>query len=165
MLLKESTLGFDTESRPSFKKGESYLPSLVQFATDSAVYLFQINRLNGIEGIKPVLESTEIKKVGVAIHDDIRKLNEISPYEAGGFFDISTCTKRLNIANTGLRSLAALFLKIRISKGAQVSNWAKKNLNNNQIVYAATDAWVSRELYLRASKCELEKQSQQENAE
>lgn len=147
-LKKETVLGFDTESRPSFKKGESYLPSLVQLASSQAVYLFQLNQLDGIKHLKQIFCDSTIHKVGIALHDDIKKLNEMSPFEARSFSDISDTTKKWGITNTGLRSLSAMFLNVRISKGAQVSNWAKKTLNHNQLIYAATDAWISRKLYL-----------------
>lgn len=153
-LSKETVLGFDTESRPSFKKGESYPPSLVQLAGSDAVYLFQINRTKSIERLIPLFVNPAIHKVGIALHDDIKKLQEITPFEASSFNDVSEITKRLGITNTGLRSLVAIFLKTRISKGAQVSNWARKNLNQNQLIYAATDAWMSRALYIHLTELE-----------
>lgn len=157
-LSRESVLGFDTESRPSFKKGESYPPSLVQLASSDAVYLFQLNRTQSIEKLIPIFSNPAIRKVGVALHDDIKKLDEFSHFEPAGFEDVSDVTKRLGITNTGLRSLVGMFLKQRISKGAQVSNWARKALNQNQLIYAATDAWMSRALYLHLEQ--LEKQLQ-----
>jgi len=147
-LKQESVLGFDTESRPAFKKGDNFLPSLVQFATASEAYLFQIGQFEeGIECLKPLLEDPDIAKVGVALHDDIRRLKEIAPYEDRGFVEISDMTKQLDITNTGLRSLSGILLGCRISKSSQVSNWARAQLTKNQLIYAATDAWVSRLLY------------------
>ncbi len=147
-LRQESVLGFDTESRPAFKKGDNFLPSLVQFANADEAFLFQIGQFEeGMDCLKPLLEDPSIAKVGVALHDDIRRLKEISPYEDRGFVEISDLTKQLEITNTGLRSLAGIFLGHRISKSSQVSNWARAELTKNQLVYAATDAWVSRLLY------------------
>lgn len=147
-LLQEKVLGFDTESRPSFRKGESYLPSLVQLSTETSTYLFQINRLGGIEQLKPLFTIPDLLKVGVALHDDIKKLKEISDFDDAGFLEVSQITKELGVRNTGLRSLAGIFLKVRVSKSAQVSNWARRNLNWSQITYAATDSWISLKLYL-----------------
>ncbi len=148
-LKDESLLGFDTESRPSFRKGENHPVSLVQLAGETKVYLFQIRRVEQSERLREVLADDRIVKAGVAIRDDIRKLQEIFQFEEAGFIEIAELTRPLSISNTGLRSLAAIFLGFRISKNAQVSNWARKDLTRNQQVYAATDAWVSRQLYLR----------------
>lgn len=149
-LKKEKVLGFDTESRPAFKKGDRFLPSLVQFATREEAYLFQISKFEGIDGLAALFEKKKPLKVGVALHDDIRRLKEIAPFEDKGFFEIAELTRQLDITNTGLRSLAGILLGHRISKSAQVSNWAKSKLTASQLVYAATDAWVSLLLYERA---------------
>jgi len=151
-------LGFDTESRPAFKKGESYSPSVVQLATAHEAYLFQVKRIGGLTPLKPVLESECCKKVGVALRDDIKRLQAIERYEPAGFVEISDISRRLGIEKTGLRSLIGMFLGLRISKSAQVSNWARRNLSQKQIIYAATDAWMSRRLYQLVLKAEQEHQ-------
>ncbi|MCC5834548.1 MAG: 3'-5' exonuclease domain-containing protein 2 [Opitutales bacterium] len=146
-LRKEAILGFDTESRPAFKKGENYGVSLLQLAGTRAVYLFQLSRYQDLVPLFQLLEDPAIVKAGVAIHDDIRKLNELHPFTAAGFIEIADITQKSGIVNTGLRSLTAFFLGFRISKRAQVSNWARQKLTPAQIQYAATDAWTSRRLY------------------
>ena len=153
-LTSETLLGFDTETRPAFRKGESYPPSLLQLAGSDTVYLFQIKQLGNFRRIlREVLANRSITKVGVAIRDDIKKLREISNFKPAGFIELSACTLNRGIVNTGLRSLAALYLHGRISKSAQVTNWSRSRLTSAQIRYAATDAWMSRQLYLRF--CEL----------
>jgi ribonuclease D len=147
-LKKESILGFDTESRPSFKKGQSFPASLIQLGGEKDVWLFQLHNLKQRHELWKILASPRIIKAGVAIQDDIKKLQEIMDFKPAGFIEIATLTQRAGILNTGLRNLAGLLLGFRISKRAQVSNWAKANLTEAQIQYAATDAWVSRELYL-----------------
>lgn len=146
-LSRERILGFDTESRPAFKKGENYGVSLLQLAGANAVYLFQLTRYEDLAPLFRLLEDPGIVKAGVAINDDIRKLNELRPFKAGGFIEIADITQKSGIVNTGLRSLTAFFLGFRISKRAQVSNWARQKLTSAQIQYAATDAWTSRRLY------------------
>lgn len=146
-LTEESLLGFDTESRPSFRKGQNFPVSLVQLAGARGVYLFQLERIGQLGALVPLLENPRIVKAGVALHDDVRRLREVLPFEGGGFAEVSDLSRDLGVENTGLRALAALFLGHRISKGAQLSNWAKPRLSRKQIIYAATDAWVSRELY------------------
>lgn len=146
-LRTEGVLGFDTESRPSFKKGESYLPAVVQFSTRTDAYIIQLDHVGGLSGIIPLLEDPELLKVGVALRDDVKRLQAITDFSPAGFSDISEMTQALGIENTGLRSLAALLLNVRISKSAQVTNWARNSLTIKQVYYAATDAWISHQLY------------------
>ncbi|WP_309383811.1 3'-5' exonuclease [Cerasicoccus frondis] len=157
-LLKVEVLGFDTESRPAFRKGENYDPSIVQFATNYEAYLFQVKRIGGLKPLFPLLENPDVHKVGVALRDDIKRLQAIDKYKPAGFVEISEISRRLGIEKTGLRSLIGMFLGLRISKSAQVSNWARRTLNHKQIVYAATDAWMSRRLYMLVRKAEQEQE-------
>ena len=154
-LLNETHLGFDTETRPTFKKGDYYPPALIQLASETCVYLFRICKINTISPLLPILESPKILKTGVAINDDVKNLLTIEEFSPRGFLDIAEITVPLGYENRGLRALAGLLLGGRISKTAQVSNWARDNLDRRQIQYAATDAWVSREIYRRAliEKC------------
>ena len=148
-LRKETVLGFDTETRPTFRAGVNHPVALLQLAGSKSVYLFQLLQLKDVSPVFGLLASPRIEKVGVAIRDDIRKLQDTLPFEPNGFMEISDLSTRAGILNTGLRALCAHYMGIRISKGAQVSNWALKTLSDAQIRYAATDAWVSRELYLK----------------
>ena len=148
-LERESILGFDTETRPSFKKGQSYPTALIQFAGTKAAYLFQLRNLKNLDGLVALCSNPRIIKVGVALQDDIRKLRDSIAFEPAGFTELSTLTKQMGIVNTGLRSLAAIILGLRISKAQQTSNWSRRRLTSTQLVYAATDAWVSREIYRR----------------
>ena len=143
----ETHLGFDTETRPSFKKGEYHPPALIQLGTEDCVYLFRIAKTKTLEPLLPLLESSEILKTGVAIADDVKELCAMEDFVPQGFVEITELTQKLGYSNKGLRALAALLLGGRISKAAQVSNWARQELDEKQIRYAATDAWISRELY------------------
>lgn len=149
VLEKESILGFDTESRPAFKRGERYLPSLLQLASQKAVYLFPIQNKGFLSKLRPILENPSILKVGVAIKDDLKHLKELDPFDPKGFLDLSLLSRHTHTTYTGLRNLAGIFLGLRISKSAQTSNWAQTVLSVPQMIYAATDAWVSRELYFK----------------
>lgn len=150
--LKDSShLGFDTETRPTFKKGQYYPPALIQLASQDCVYLFRISKTATLDPVLPILESEEILKTGVAIKDDVKELRAMQEFTPGGFVEIADMTVKLGYENRGLRALAGLLLGGRISKAAQVSNWARDELDEKQIRYAATDAWISREIYLRAS--------------
>jgi len=148
-LKKEKILGFDTETRPSFRPGKSYPPALLQLGGAEKVYLFQLQKLEDLSPVLEVLSDPDIIKVGVAIRDDVRKLRELRDFFPAGFVELAEITHKADIVNTGLRSLAGIFLGVRISKGAQVSNWSRDNLTDAQTVYAATDAWISREIFMR----------------
>ncbi|MEX0326730.1 MAG: 3'-5' exonuclease [Puniceicoccaceae bacterium] len=151
-LRKEKVLGFDTESRPSFKKGQNFPASLIQLGGNKQVWLFQIQKFENMESLWKILANRAIIKAGVAIADDIKKLQELIDFKPAGFVEIADLTQKAGILNTGLRSLAGLLLNFRISKRAQVSNWARSQLTEAQVQYAATDAWVSRELYCHMQK-------------
>ena len=148
-LRREKVLGFDTETRPSFHKGQSYLPSLVQLCGAERVYIFQLVCLPSKRRLFNLLGDARIRKVGVAMDYDIRQLCEIHPFKPAGFVNLESLTDEFGIRNNGLRGLAAVVLGFRISKGEQRSNWSRTDLTKRQITYAATDAWASREIYLR----------------
>jgi thymidylate synthase (FAD) len=147
-LHQERVLGFDTESRPAFQRGQSFPVSLIQFATVDTVYLVQIQQLQNPERIWTVFGAADVIKTGVAIQHDLRKLGEMAEITPAGFVDLATIATRMGFKKTGLRGLAAAILGIRVSKGAQRSNWAREALTEAQVRYAATDAWVAREIYL-----------------
>jgi ribonuclease D len=152
---QEQVLGLDTETRPAFSKGESYLPSLVQVATAGAVYLFQLKRVDCAAEVAEFLASPDIIKAGVALAHDLRQLRQLYPIEPASVFDMGLIARRHGIPQTGLRNLAGIFMGFRIAKGTRTSNWAAATLSPAQISYAATDAWASRELYLEFQKIGL----------
>lgn len=147
-LLNETLLGFDTETRPAFRKGESYDPSLLQLATETEVYLFQIQQCGLTPNLLKVLSSPDIVKAGVALERDVSELQALAEFQPDGFVELATVAKEANIKNLGLRGLTAILFGFRISKKEQVSNWARKELTESQRIYAATDAWLGRKIYL-----------------
>ena len=151
-LNRESVLGFDTETKPSFKKGVSYPPSLLQLAGSEEVFIFQLKTLGLPDELRDILARKGVLKSGVAVQDDIKELKQLAPFEEAGFVDLGDRARDLGLKTHGLRNLAANLLGYRISKQARVSNWASDNLTEKQIRYAATDAWVSREIYLAMEK-------------
>ncbi|RUM39579.1 MAG: 3'-5' exonuclease domain-containing protein 2 [Desulfobulbus sp.] len=148
-LRQESVYGFDTETRPAFKKGQKYLPSLLQLATEECVYLFQLKSLGLPEELAGLLADPARTKAGVSLAYDLKELQRLSDFIPAGFVGLGRLSRKKGIKNNGLRGLAAVALGIRISKSAQTSNWAKERLTQAQIRYAATDAWIGRELYLK----------------
>ena len=148
-ILRESVVGLDTETRPSFAKGESHLPCLVQAATERAAYLFPLRVTQCHALLIDLLESADIVKAGVALAYDLRSLAQVFPFTQTNILDLGTVARRGGYEQTGLRNLAGIFLDFRIPKGTRTSNWAARQLTQQQIAYAATDAWACRELYLR----------------
>ncbi len=146
---EEDVLGVDTETRPAFRKGESYLPSLAQVATARAVYLFPLQRLDCSGLLAELLAAPGIVKTGVGLADDLRQLKLLFPFAEASVLDLGHVARRRGLRQTGLRNLAGIFLGSRTPKGAKTTNWAARHLSQQQITYAATDAWACRELYLR----------------
>jgi ribonuclease D len=148
-LARETVIGFDTETRPSFSKGESYLPCLVQVATAQAVYLFRFRDVDVVPLLKELLERPDLVKSGVSVGDDLRALKQVFPFEPRNVVDLGNVARACGYGQTGVRNLAGIFMGVRIPKGAKTSNWAASRLTPAQVTYAATDAWICRELYLR----------------
>ena len=151
LLAQESLLGFDTETRPAFKKGQKYAPSLLQLASATEVFLFQLKHTGLPDSLLGILGDERILKAGVALAFDLRSLQEMRAFIAQGFVDLAAMARQRGIKNQGLRGLAAAICGIRISKSARTSNWANEELTAQQIRYAATDAWIGRELHQRLS--------------
>ena len=149
VLLNEELLGFDTETRPIFRKGAIPPPALLQLCGHKNVYIFQLAKLQDKAVLAELLSAKHILKSGVSVRDDLKGLKEHFEFTEHGFVDLGDVAKKMNMLTHGLRNLTANLMGLRISKGAQCSNWAREALSTKQIVYAATDAWISRELYLR----------------
>lgn len=158
---REKVLGFDTETRPAFKKGESYLPSLLQLASGDGVYLFQIRRINSHEPLAGILADQNVLKTGIGVSEDIKKLKRILPFEPQGFIGLAGMAAKAGIKSAGIRGLAALLFGFRISKQTQCSRWDAPTLARAQIVYAATDAWICREIYFALRNILSEKEGTQ----
>lgn len=146
---QETVTGLDTETRPAFRKGESYPPALVQVATARAVYLFQLSRPDVLPVVAELLTNPHSVKAGVALAHDLRTLRAVISFAEKNVLDLGVIARRWGLEQTGLRNLAGIFLGFRVPKGARTSNWAAPQLTAGQIAYAATDAWACRELLLR----------------
>jgi ribonuclease D len=142
-------VGFDTETRPAFRKGEVHLPCLAQVATAGAVYLFPLRDAAVHAVLTALLGNPQVVKAGVGLADDLRPLQQVFPFAEQGMLDLGRVARQQGFAQTGVRNLAGIVMGVRIPKGARTSNWAARELSAAQITYAATDAWVCRELCLR----------------
>ena len=146
-LKKQKIIGFDTESRPTFKKGVSSDVSLIQFSTKDEVYLFRINIIGFDDMLIDLINDKKIKKIGIAIFDDIKSLQKIKEFESNSVIDLNKLALNLGFESIGAVKLSILILGFSISKSARLSNWEKKDLTTSQIEYAATDAWICNMIY------------------
>lgn len=144
---REKVIGFDTETKPAFKKGQVNQVSLVQIATEKVVYLIRINFTGLTKELLAFLEDEKRLKIGVALRDDLIDLRKLKEFTPGGFVELNKLVKDIGIESNGLRKLTAIILGFRISKSAQISNWESETLTDKQINYAATDAWVCLKMY------------------
>ena len=140
-------IGFDTETKPTFVKGPMNPPSIMQLACDDKVYIFQFDNDEIFKQLSLILSNKNITKCGVSVDRDLIELMYLSPFDPISFVDLGNVARENEIPHHGLRGLVAMFLKHRISKGSQTSDWSKISLTDSQISYAATDAWVSLELF------------------
>ena len=147
-LRKYPILGFDTETRPVFRKGLQHNVSLLQLSPPEEAFLFRLNHLGFPNELVALLEDSTILKVGLAILDDVRGLQKLNNFKADGFIDLAEIAGDLGIVTRGLRNIAAIFLGVRITKKAQLTNWERPVINSKQSLYAATDAWICLEMYL-----------------
>ncbi len=141
-----SILGFDTETKPSFKKGKKNKVALLQLSTNQNAYLFRMHKHIPLL-IFDLLENNSIVKVGAAIRDDLIGLQKYNKFKAANFVELQDYVNHFNITDKGLKKLSAIILGARISKSQQTSNWENKTLTEAQLIYAATDAWVCLEIY------------------
>jgi len=146
-LKKQKILGFDTESKPTFKKGVSSKVSLIQFSTKDQAFLFRINKIGFNEKLIDIISDKKIKKIGIAIFDDVKALQKIKSFESNSIIDLNQLALNLGFESIGAVKLSILILGFAISKSARLSNWERENLSLSQLEYAATDAWICNIIY------------------
>ena len=144
-------LGFDTETRPAFRKGESYRVGLLQLASLERVYLFRLNKCGWGVALRNLLSDPKVIKIGVGIRDDLRNLKKLGDFAPASFVDLQEYVIRFGIEDKSFSKLMAIIFRVRISKRQRTSNWEAPVLNEGQIRYAATDAWGALKMYLRLS--------------
>jgi len=147
VLSKQSIIGFDTETKPAFKKGVFNKVALLQLSTKEQAFLLRLNKIGLPKKICDILSNPEIIKPGVAIRDDIKGLQQFCNFTPGGFIELQDSAVELGIQNFSLKKLTAIVCGFRISKGQQLTNWEAGELSEKQQIYAATDAWTSLKIY------------------
>lgn len=146
-LREADIIGFDTETRPSFKKGQCFQVALLQLSTREECFLFRLNMVGLPEGVKQILEDESKLKIGVSLHDDFHNLHKIYTLDPKGFIDLQPYVKKFNIADNSLSRIYGILFGKRISKGQRLTNWEAKNLTSSQQTYAAFDALSCIEIY------------------
>ena len=149
-LNKQQVIGFDTETRPTFSPGQkSGGVSLLQLSGADKAFLFRIKKLGMTPKLCRLMANEKIAKVGAATGEDVRGLQRYSPFKAAAFIDLQKIVWEYGIKDKSVKKMAGIILGIRISKTQQLSNWDADILSEAQQKYAATDAWVCREMYLK----------------
>ncbi len=147
LIKNQPIIGIDTETKPSFKKGAKNPVSLLQIATLNQAFLFRINLIGLPDSVIRLFENPDIKKIGLALKDDIQILKQIKQYKPAGFIDLQHYVKAFGIQSTSLKKIMAIIFGQRISKSQQVTNWDRPELTEAQQIYAATDAWACYQIY------------------
>lgn len=146
---QDDIIGIDSETRPNFTRGERHQVALLQIATSSKVYLFRLNKIGFTKSLLALFENPNLIKVGIALENDLPELRRFGPINPVGLVDLNKLCPAIGFGMIGARKLSAMILGFRLSKAQQTSNWESDVLTDAQLAYAATDAWVCREIYLR----------------
>lgn len=146
-LFSAPLVGFDTETRPSFKRGHNNTVSLLQLATSQVCYLFRLNKTGLTDELKDFLENPHITKVGLSLHDDFHNLCRLRQIDPRGFIELQTYVRKFSIADSSLQKIYGILFNLRISKGQRLSNWEAETLSTFQQGYAALDAVACIEIY------------------
>ncbi|MDR2885633.1 MAG: 3'-5' exonuclease domain-containing protein 2 [Rikenellaceae bacterium] len=145
-------VGFDTETRPAFTAGQRHKVALLQLSSADECFLFRLCKMPLDKQIVKVLTAPGVMKVGAAVRDDLKALQSLRHFKPEGFLDLQHIIRDHGIDELGLRKMAAAVLGYKISKAQRLSNWEAASLTPAQQLYAATDAWVSREIYIKLEK-------------
>ncbi len=148
-LQKEQLLGFDTETRPSFSKHTHYKVSLMQIAAENICYLFRLNKIGFPPALEELLTCPSITKVGLSLKDDFYMLRKITNFNQSNFIDIQSIITSYGIKELSLQKIYAILFGEKISKAQRLTNWEADRLTEAQQLYAATDAWATRRIYLK----------------
>lgn len=146
-LNKQQMTGFDTETKPSFRKGLPNKVALIQIATEEQCFLFRINKLGFIPELRQFIENDDITKIGLSLKDDFSVLHRVADFTPGGFIELQSYVKQFNISDISLQKIYGIIFEERISKSQRLSNWEATQLSSAQQTYAAIDAWACMRIY------------------
>ena len=157
LLYQSDKLGFDTETRPAFKKGNIHSVALLQLATEETCFLFRLNKIGFPDSLIKLLSDSDITKIGISLRDDFLSMGRKMKFKPDGFIDIQKIIPDYDIADSSLQKIYALLFGMKISKNQRLSNWENETLSEAQKKYAALDAWACLKIY-------QELQSNQQNS-
>lgn len=146
-LAKQSMLGFDTETRPSFRKGDNHQVALIQLSTDDECFLFRINKMGFTSPLVALMENPSVLKIGLSTKDDFHGLRQLAECEPAGVIELQQFVKQFDISDMSLQKIYAIVFGEHISKGQRLTNWEAQSLTDSQIGYAALDAWACLRIY------------------
>ena len=146
-LLQFPALGFDTETRPSFKKGQNFKVALMQISTEDTCFLFRLNRIGIPQSLKDLLTNESVLKIGLSLKDDFNAIHKRSKVEPLNFIDLQNIVGQFGIEETSLQKIYAILFHKKISKGQRLTNWEADILTSPQQKYAALDAWACLRIY------------------
>ena len=146
-LSKHSMIGFDTETRPAYKKGSYYNVSLIQLSTEDTCFLFRLNMIDFPQCLIDLLSNANVKKIGLSLRDDFAAMNRRQPFEPNGFIDLQTIVQEYGITDISLQKVYAILFNKKISKKQRLTNWEADVLTDSQKRYAALDAWACLRIY------------------
>ena len=147
ILRKSRIIGFDTETRPTFRRGHTNNVALMQLSTQTECFLFRLNKIGLMPEIVQLLEDPEKLKIGLSVHDDFNRLCKTTNFNPGGFIDLQSYVKAFNIADLSLQRIYAILFDERIAKGQRLTNWEAEELTEAQQNYAAMDALACVKIY------------------
>ena len=152
-LRRQKVLGFDTETRPVFSSDQPHHSvALLQLSGPGKAFLFRVQKLGIPQSLCNILANKDILKIGAAVGDDVRGLQKVQGFDAQGFVDLQKMVWEYGIRDKSVKKMSAIILGVRISKTQQLSNWEAEILSESQCKYAATDAWVCREMFFRLKR-------------
>lgn len=140
-------VGFDTETKPNFRKGQTNTVSLIQISTSDQCFLFRINKLGFFQELRDFMESTDVLKIGLSLRDDFHVLHRLASFEPANFVDLQSVVKKYHIVDASLQKIYGIIFGERISKSQRLSNWEAAQLSHGQQVYASIDAWACLRIY------------------
>lgn len=146
-LMRQQIVGFDTETRPSFRKGQPHKVALLQLSTNEECFLIRLNQLGMFESLKNFLENDNILKIGLSLKDDFHSLMRLGEFKQAGFIELQTYVKEFGIADNSLQKIYGIIFGERISKSQRLTNWEANELTEAQQSYASLDAWACLKIF------------------
>jgi ribonuclease D len=148
-LKKCPLVGIDSETRPSFSKGQVHKVALLQVSSEDHCFLFRLNQTGLTLPVIMLLENPNVIKVGLSLKDDFMMLHKRAPFEQRGCIELQEYVRMFGIQDKSLQKIFGILFGQKISKSQQLSNWEAEQLTQPQQLYAATDAWACLTIYNR----------------